>query len=133
MQSDQLVGLIIAASSVIGGLAIGAIAIIISVPWSFKEKLAKLEASSKERMALIEKGVDPVLLMKPKNPIGNDPLFWGLLCVGLGGGSVLGIFVSDVMGRKPETYSSGMAVLFTGIALVIYFVYRKRSLDRKAA
>ncbi|MBS1606160.1 MAG: hypothetical protein JST42_26115 [Bacteroidetes bacterium] len=133
MQSDQLVGLIIAASSVIGGLAIGAIAIIISVPWSFREKLAKLEASSKERMALIEKGVDPALIMKPKNVIGNDPLFWGLLCVGLGGGSALGIMISDLTGHKPETYSSSIAVLCTGIALVYYFVYRKRSTDQKAA
>jgi hypothetical protein len=133
MQQDQAVGLIIAGISVVGGLAIGAIAILVSVPWSFKEKLAKLEASSKERMALIEKGVDPALIMKPKNVIANDPLFWGLLCVGLGGGSALGILISDLTGHRPETYSSPMAVLLTGVALVFYFVYRKRSNDRKAA
>jgi hypothetical protein len=133
MQSDQLIGLIIGGVSVVGGLAIGAVAIIISVPWSFKEKLAKLEASSKERMALIEKGVDPALIMKPKNVIGNDPLFWGLLCVGLGGGSALGVLLSDLTGHKPETYSSSIAVLCTGIALVCYFVYRKRSTDQKPA
>jgi len=126
-------GLIIGAAAVVGGLAIGAIAIMVSVPWSFKEKLAKLEASSKERMALIEKGVDPALIMKPKNVIGNDPLFWGLLCVGLGGGSALGILISDLTGHKPETYSSSIAVLCTGIALVYYFIYRKRSTDQKAA
>jgi len=133
MQTDQLMGLIIGAAAVVGGLAIGAIAIMVSVPWSFKEKLAKLEASSKERMALIEKGVDPALIMKPKNVIGNDPLFWGLLCVGLGGGSALGILISDLTGHKPETYSSSIAVLCTGIALVYYFIYRKRSTDQKAA
>lgn len=117
----------------VGGLAIGAIAIMVSVPWSFKEKLAKLEASSKERMALIEKGVDPAVIIKPRNVISNDPLFWGLLCVGIGGGSALGILISDLTGHKPETYSSPMAVLCTGIALICYFVYRKRSSDQKSA
>ena len=132
MESDKLIGMIIAASAVIGGMAVGAIAIVTSVPWAFKEKLAKLEASSKERLALIEKGVDPALLFKPKNLIANDPLFWGLLCLGLGGGSIIGILISDGMGLKPETLSSAGSVMLTGITLIIYFSYRRRFPIQKA-
>jgi len=133
MQSDQLIGLIIGGVAVVGGMTIAAIAVMVSVPWSFKEKLARLEASSKERMALIEKGIDPALLFKPKNLIANDPLFWGLLCVGLGGGSIIGMLISEAMKLKPETLSSAGSLLLTGVTLIIYFSFRRRSPIQKNA
>jgi len=41
-------------------------------------KLAKLVASSKERLALIEKSVDPALLFTKKKTVGQDPYSGGL-------------------------------------------------------
>ena len=133
METDKLIGLIIAASSVVGGLAIGAIAIMVSVPWSYKEKLAKLEASSKERLALIEKGVDPALLFTKKKTAGQDPLFWGLLLIGIGAGSFLGVVINSFTGWNTQLITNSMAILLGGIALVVYFFYRKRSDDQNKA
>ncbi len=68
MSGDMIIGGI----AVAGGLAIGAISVAVSVPWAMKEKLAKLEAQTRERMALIEKGFDPELIFKDKKKVGND-------------------------------------------------------------
>lgn len=111
-----------------GGLAVGAVAIIITVPWSYKEKLAKLEAASKERLALIEKGVDPEKFLSTKKPIGHDPYFWGLLLAGIGLGSLLGVFLSNFKGWNEAVVSQALAVLFGGISLLIY---AKRTQDKE--
>lgn len=130
MESDKLVGLIIAGTAIIGGLAIGAIAIIVSVPWSYKEKLAKLEAANKERLIWIEKGVDPDQALKKRRPVGQDPLFWGLLLIGIGAGTVIGLLINFGSGMEKQTMREGLAVLLGGVAVVIYYFYRKRSADQ---
>lgn len=126
MDAQQMYGLIIGGIAVVGGLAIGMVSIIVSVPWSYKEKLAKLDAANKERMALIEKGYDPAIIFKEKKKAGNDPLFWGLLLVGLGAGFILGYLLHRATGWNFGIMAHGTPLLLAGFAMIGYFVYRKR-------
>lgn len=130
MDTDKLIGLIIGGIAVAGGLAIGAISIIVSVPWSMKEKIAKLEIKSKERLAMLEKGMDPALIFKEPKPAGHDPLLWGLLLAGMGLGLLLGYVLSLITGWNRVVLTNSMAVLFGGIGLVVYSLYRKGSTDQ---
>ncbi|HEX4852332.1 MAG TPA: DUF6249 domain-containing protein [Puia sp.] len=127
MDSQQLFGMIIGAVAVVGGLSIGMVSIIVSVPWTYKEKLARLEATNKERLALIEKGFDPALIFKEKKKAGNDPLFWGLLLVGLGAGFILGYLLHKATGWSFGIMAHGMPLVLGGASMIGYFVYRKRT------
>src|ERR1700722_5121400 len=112
--------MIIGGIAVAGGLAIGAISIVVSVPWAMKEKLAKLEARNRERMALIEKGIDPDQLLKEKRGMGQDLLFWGLLLAGLGLGVLLGYILSMVTQWDSMILPNAMGALLGGLGLIIY-------------
>jgi hypothetical protein len=127
MTADMVIGAI----AVAGGLAIAAISIVVSVPWAMKEKLAKLEARNRERMALIEKGIDPDQLLKEKRGMGQDPLFWGLLLAGLGLGVLLGYILSMVTQWDSMILPNAMGALLGGLGLIIYAWNRKRMDDQR--
>ncbi len=74
-------------------------------------------SKSKERLALIEKGMDP-------NLAKSD--FW--IQVGIiGGGAALGLIAGDVM---PGKYGPLVAILFAGAGLVVYNIIRKSQARR---
>ena len=76
-----------------------------------------ITSKSKERMALIEKGMDP-------NLARSD--FW--IQVGIiGGGAALGLIVADLI---PGGYGPLVAILFAGAGLVIYNIIRKDKTNR---
>jgi uncharacterized protein DUF6249 len=127
MTGDMIIGAI----AVAGGLAIGAISIFVSVPWAMKEKLAKMEARNKERMALIEKGIDPDQMLKEKRGAGSDPLFWGLLLAGLGLGVLLGYILSMVTQWDSMILPNAMGALLGGVGLIVYAWNRKRMDDQR--
>jgi hypothetical protein len=126
MQGDLIIGAI----AVGGGLAIAAISIVVSVPWAMKEKLAKLEARTRERLALIEKGIDPDKLFKEKRGVGHDPLFWGFLLAGLGLGILLGYVLSMVTQWDSLMLPNAMGILLGGLGMIVY-TYRKRADDQR--
>jgi hypothetical protein len=131
MQQNDLAGLIIGGIAVTGGLAIGAIAIVVSIPWGMKEKLAKLEAKTRERMVLIEKGYDPMEVFKEKKKVGNDPLFWGFLVAGLGLGLFLGYVLALTKGWDVKILTNALACFLGGLGMIIYHFYtRKRDEQR---
>lgn len=87
-----------------------------------------ISARNRERMAMIEKGVNPKDFMS--GPRQSNPyiiLKWALLLVGLG----LGIFVGSMI----ETYSAiqeepayfGSALFFGGLGLVLAFFISKKA------
>jgi hypothetical protein len=127
MQGDLIIGGI----AVAGGLAIGAISIVVSVPWAMKEKLAKLEARTRERMALIEKGIDPDQVFKEKKGAGYDPQFWGFLLTGLGLGTLLGYILSLATKLDSIILINALAALLGGLGMIVYSTYRKRSDDQR--
>jgi len=77
-----------------------------------------ISSKNKERLALIEKGMDP-------NLAKGD--FW--IQVGIiGGGSALGLIFSDIIS---STYGPLMAIFFAGAGLIIYNIFRKNKASRK--
>ncbi len=74
-----------------------------------------ITSKSKERMALIEKGMNP-------NLARSD--FWiqiGIIAAGASSGLILGGYLPTKFGYGPL-----IAIMFAGIGLVVYNIYRKR-------
>jgi hypothetical protein len=84
----------------------------------------------KERMALIQKGVDASLFETRKKVSGD--LKWGMLFVGIGAGILLGkIFAAyTLLGEEASMFS--MICLFGGLSLMIYH-FVERSIEKKNA
>ena len=77
-----------------------------------------ITAKNRERMALIEQGMNP-------NLSRSD--FW--LQVGIiGGGVAAGLMVGDIIPHS--TYGPLFAILFAGVGLVIYNVWRKAKMQQ---
>jgi hypothetical protein len=77
-----------------------------------------ITARSRERLALIEKGMNP-------NLARSD--FWPQVGI-IGGGSAAGLIVGDLLPRS--TYGPLFAIVFAGAGLVIYNVIRKSKMRR---
>lgn len=77
-----------------------------------------ITAKNKERLALIEKGMDP-------NLSRSD--FWPQVGI-IGGGAAAGLIVGDVVPNS--TYGPLFAIMFAGVGLVIYNVLRKSKMRR---
>jgi hypothetical protein len=74
-----------------------------------------VSSKSKERLALIEKGMDP-------NLAKSD--FWIQIGI-IAAGSALGLIVADIL---PGKYGPLVAIIFAGTGLVIYNLIRKRKI-----
>ena len=82
----------------------------------------------KERLAMIEKGVD-ASLFTVKKKVSAD-LKWGMLFVGIGVGIFLGkLFAAyTLLGEEASMFS--MICLFGGLSLMIYH-FMERNLEKK--
>ena len=84
-------------------------------------------ARNRERMAMIEKGVDPKdFLSKPKSSMYTT-LRWALLLVGVGLGLFLGSVLETYTRVPEEPAYFGSALFFGGIGLAIAFLLQKNS------
>jgi hypothetical protein len=131
MSTDKIIGLIIAIIAVAGGLAVAVLAILKGALSNKEEKLALIEARNKERLAMIEKGLDPSVIDK-KVETGHSyaALLWGLLLVGIGFGSFAGYIISVNNNWDRHLTIHSMGLLFGGIGLIIYYICR-RLIERK--
>jgi low temperature requirement protein LtrA len=78
-----------------------------------------ITAKNRERMALIERGMNP-------NLARGD--FW--IQVGIiGGGVAAGLMFSEIIPHS--TYGPLFAILFAGVGLVIYNIWKKRKMQRE--
>lgn len=90
------------------------------------------QARNRERMAMIEKGVNPKDFMTDRRPNSYGILKWALLLVGIG----FGLFIGSVL----ETYTSineepayfASALFFGGAGLFAAFMIAKNAEDKKA-
>ncbi len=123
----EIMGLLIALIAVGGGLAIGFISVKISIVEDMKKQLATLEARNKERMALIERGLDANQADARRNRRSNGPLMWGLLLIGVALG-VLNGYLLSYSGVGERTFMMNvLGLLFGGIALLIFYKTTKKT------
>lgn len=126
MTAEKIIGLIIAIVAVAGGLAIAVLAVLKGALTNKEEKLALIEARNKERLAMIEKGLDPSVLDKKVETVSSyGPLLWGLLLVGVGFGAFAGYIISVNNHWESHITIHSMALLFGGIGLIIYYICRR--------
>ena len=131
MNAEKIIGLIIAIIAVAGGLAVAVLAILKSELTNKEEKLALIEARNKERLAMIEKGLDPsVIDRKIEKGPSYGALLWGLLFIGVGFGAFAGYIISINTNWERHLTIHSMALLFGGTGLVIYYICR-RTAERK--
>lgn len=84
----------------------------------------------KERMAMLEKGVDASVFFTPKKR-NSYALKYGLLLIGV----ALGILIGNILAVTPafmyekEAAYFSMIFLFGGLALVIYYFMAKKMVD----
>ncbi len=87
-------------------------------------------AQNRERMAMIEKGVDPKFFESPKTSSKARALKWGLLLVGVG----LGIFLAGICvsaGMDEGAAYPGLICLFGGAGLLLAYRIEQKSTPPK--
>ncbi|HUI30234.1 MAG TPA: DUF6249 domain-containing protein [Candidatus Acidoferrales bacterium] len=84
------------------------------------------KAKHRERLALIEKGIDASTFMKSETII-HDALMWGMLIIGIGLGLLLGDIVSTFTPLREEYTMPSMSLLFGGLGLVCFYAYRRKA------
>jgi hypothetical protein len=91
--------------------------------------------SNKEKMAMIERGIDPgIVKARPSAPKPFLSLKFGLLLVGLGIGLLIALFTTVNLQMREEQNVAvyfGSLSIFGGIGLIISYVVEKRWLDQQ--
>ena len=86
-----------------------------------------ISARNRERMAMIEKGVNPKDFMVQRKLSVYSILKWALLLVGVGLGLFLGSVMDTYTALPQEPAYIGCALLFGGLGLAIAFLIQKRA------
>jgi hypothetical protein len=89
--------------------------------------------SNREKMAMIERGIDPgIAKSRPSAPMPFLSLKFGLLLVGLGIGLLLALFISMQAHMEDEQATAvyfGCLGIFGGIGLIISYIIERKWLD----
>jgi len=81
---------------------------------------------NKERLAMIEKGVNPEIFnSKPERDTGYGNFKFGLFLIGIALGIIAGYFLTEGGMQETPAYFS-MIFLFGGIGLVVSFLLQKK-------
>ncbi len=88
-----------------------------------------LTTRNRERMAMIEKGVDPkIFTPEPRNvKVSQYSTFkWGLFMVGLAVGLFIGMFLEEYAGLPHGSSIISMILMFGGLALILSYLWKGR-------
>ncbi|MEN8230465.1 MAG: DUF6249 domain-containing protein [Bacteroidota bacterium] len=88
-------------------------------------------ASNRERMAMIEKGVNPKDFMNARKPNVYSILKWALLLVGLGLGLFIGSLLDTFTPIQEEPAYFASTLFFGGLGLVLAFLISKKAEEKK--
>ena len=88
-----------------------------------------ISARNRERMAVIDKGVNPkdFITQKSFRPSTYGILKWALLLVGLGLGLFIGSLIETYTEIQEEPAYFASALFFGGMGLVLAFLIQKRA------
>ncbi len=91
--------------------------------------------SNKEKMAMIERGIDPgIAKARQSAPTPFLSLKFGLLMVGLGLGLLTALFIvmqTSIEDEQAVALFFGLIFIFGGLGLIISYVVEKRWLDQQ--
>jgi len=90
--------------------------------------------SNKESMAMIERGMDPRMQMKPRSrPL--QTLKWGLILSGIGLGLFIAYYLDNFVlaGHENTAIYFGLIALFGGLGLVISYQFEKSHEEKEAS
>jgi hypothetical protein len=105
MDTATIIGLIIAFIAVVGGIGIAIWFMPIHHIGRKEERLARIESRNKERLALIEKGMDPNLADKMPDKVHSDKyLLFGLIMVMACPGRIIVYFTSFSYNGDDKTF-----------------------------
>jgi len=111
MKADDLISMI---------LILGVLPVTILLIVFFIQKM-----KIKERMQLLEKGID-LSLQKKDSPLTNI-LMWGMLATGIGLGLFAGFLLLNLGVFNDDAIMGILAILFGGIGLIIFHFAGKKS------
>lgn len=78
-----------------------------------------------ERMAIIERGLDPKMFKRDKGVSPSPVLRWALLLIGAGLGLFMGYFLDEVFRMEVSGYF-GSLMIFGGIGLVLAYAIEEK-------
>jgi len=108
---------------------IGTLIPIISVVGAFIMVVYLRKFQNMERMAIIDKGLDPTLFKVERSSAGA--LRWSLLLIGAGLGLLMGYWLDSTFDMEEIAYFS-MLFIFGGLGLgLAYMIEEKKSSDNK--
>ena len=127
MDLATIIGLIIAFIAVVGGTGIAIWLILMRHIGRNDERLANIEARNKERLALIEKGMDPNLADRsPERAPSNRLFLIGLILVMACLGRIIAYFSIFNFNTGDKTFLYALPAFFAGFGFVVYHFYQKR-------
>ena len=88
-------------------------------------------ARNRERMAMIEKGVNPKDLMTDKKPNTYGILKWALLLAGLGFGLFIGSLLDAYTSIEEEPAYFAASLFFGGLGLFLSFMIAKKAEEKE--
>ncbi len=88
------------------------------------------QARNRERMAMIEKGVNPKDFMTNRRPNSYGILKWALLLVGLGFGLFIGSILETYTSIPEEPAYFAASLFFGGAGLFAAFTIAKKAEDK---
>lgn len=132
MDLATIIGLIIAFIAVVGLFGLAVWFIIIRDISHKQERLAQIEARNKERLALIEKGLDPNLAnIEQEKASPNRPLLIGLIIVFAVIGRIVAYFAAFGHNTNDKTFIYALPAFFVGFAILLFHFYRRRTASKK--
>ena len=83
---------------------------------------------NKERMAMIEKGIDPMIFRQESNKKASRwALKLGILAMGIGAGIFSAFLLENSFGTKAQEFTTPFSIFFfAGLSLLISFVWERR-------